>query len=77
MALVSVRIPDTLVLELKDLAAATGRSKNYLAQTAIQEFVDRETWQVAAIKQAITEADAGDFATEEEIAALDAKWGAK
>lgn len=31
-------------------------------------------WQVAEIKQALKEADAGDFATQEEIDALNAKY---
>ena len=41
----------------------------------MREFIEREAWQIAAIQKALEEADAGDFASEEEIAALDAKWG--
>ena len=37
--------------------------------------VAREAWQVAEIQKALLEADAGDFATDEEVAALDLKWG--
>lgn len=37
-------------------------------------FNERESWQVAAIQKAVQEADAGDFATSDEVAAMDAKW---
>ena len=33
-------------------------------------YVDIESWQIAEIKQAITEADAGDFASDEEFNAV-------
>jgi predicted transcriptional regulator len=71
----SMRLPSSLSEQLGQLAEATGRTKSYLAVQAIQDFVDREAWQIAEIKQALIEADAGDFATDEEMAALDAKWG--
>jgi len=70
----SMRLPAHLSEQLGNLADATGRSKSYLAIQAIQDFVDREAWQIAEIKQALDEAEAGDFATEKEMAALDAKW---
>lgn len=71
----SMRLPASLLEQLGQLAEATGRTKSYLAVQAIQDFVDREAWQIAEIKQALIEADADDFATDEEMAALDAKWG--
>lgn len=72
----SMRLPAPLSEKLDQLAEATGRSKSYLAVQAIQDFVDREAWQVAEIEQALLEADAGDFSSEADMAALDAKWGA-
>lgn len=71
----SMRLPASLSEQLGQLAESTGRTKSYLAVQAIQDFVDREAWQIAEIKQALKEADAGDFATDEEMTALDAKWG--
>ena len=70
----SMRLPEDLAMQLGNLAEATGRTKSFLAVQALQEFVEREAWQVAEIKKALKEADAGDFASDEEIAALDAKW---
>jgi predicted transcriptional regulator len=75
MTSMSMRLPDELANRLEALAKATGRTKSFLAIQAIQAFVEQEAWQVAEIKKALAEADAGDFAAEEENAALDAKWG--
>ncbi|CNH59893.1 CopG family ribbon-helix-helix protein [Yersinia pekkanenii] len=61
MSVISVRIPDELVSPLSLLAEATGRTKSYLAGQAIQDFLDREAWQIAEIKQAIIEAEQQDF----------------
>lgn len=70
----SMRLPASLSEQLSQLAESTGRTKSYLAIQAIQDFVDREAWQISEIKNAMAEAEAGDFATDEEMAALDAKW---
>ena len=70
-----MRLPTALANQLAALADATGRTKSFLAIQAIQDFVEREAWQVAEVKKGLAEADSGDFATEEENAALDAKWG--
>ena len=75
MTSMSMRLPTALANQLAALADATGRTKSFLAIQAIQDFVEREAWQVAEVKKGLAEADSGDFATEEENAALDAKWG--
>ena len=75
MASMSMRLPDDLFEQLGDIAQATGRTKTFLAVQAIRNLVDQEAWQIAEIKKAIAEADAGDFATDEEMEALKAKWG--
>ncbi len=71
----SLRVPQSVVDQLGLLADATGKSRNFLAVQAMQDFIEREAWQVAEIQQAIKEADAGDFATDEEVRAVKAKWG--
>ena len=75
MASMSMRLPDELFNQLGDIAEATGRTKTFLAVQAIRNLVEQEAWQIAEIKKAIAEADAGDFATDEEMRELDAKWG--
>ena len=75
MASMSMRLPDDLFDQLGDIAEATGRTKTFLAVQAIRNLVEQEAWQIAEIKKAMAEADAGDFATDEEMRELDAKWG--
>ena len=74
MAMMSMRLPDELTNQLDMLATATGRSKSYLAGQAIRDFIDRESWQISEITQAISEADNGEFATDEEVNSVSAKW---
>lgn len=74
MSMISMRLPDELSDQLNTLAIATGRTKSFLAGQAIRDYIERESWQIAEITQAILEADAGDFASEEEVSAISAKW---
>jgi prevent-host-death family protein len=43
--------------------------------TARVKDIECESRQIAKIKKALIDADAGNFATPEELAALDKKWG--
>ncbi len=74
MGMMSMRLPDELSNQLDVLATATGRSKSFLAGQAIRDFIERESWQIAEITQAIGEADKGDFASDDEVNAINAKW---
>ena len=74
MGMMSMRLPDELTNQLEVLAAATGRTKSFLAGQAIRDFIERESWQIAEITQAISEADKGEFASDEEVNAISAKW---
>lgn len=51
--LLSVRIGDELKAKLEALAEATQRSKSFLAIEALERYVERESWQVAAIREGI------------------------
>jgi len=71
----TIRIPEDTKQSLEQLAEATGRSKSFLALDAIQAYLERESWQIVAIQEAIKEADAGDFATLAEVQRVLRKWG--
>lgn len=73
----SLRVPQNVLDQLALLADATGKSRNFIAVRAMRDFIEREAWQVAEIQQAIQEADAGDFATDEEVQDVFKKWGRK
>jgi RHH-type rel operon transcriptional repressor/antitoxin RelB len=74
MSVMSLRVPDDLANQLDALAAATGRTKSFLAGQAIRDFVERGSWQIAEITQAVAEADKGEFASDEEVAITAEKW---
>jgi predicted transcriptional regulator len=70
----TIRLESDLKDRLDDLANVTNRSKSFLAVEAIQEFIDINEWQLQEIKSALNEADAGDFASEEELRKTLGKW---
>lgn len=74
MASLNLRIADDLKRQLDALAEATGRNKSFLAVEAIRAYLQQEAWQVAEIRQALQEADAGDFADATEVQAVRDKW---
>lgn len=76
MSVMSLRLPDELADTLATLAKATGRSKSYLAVDALREYVAREAWQIEEIQKALNEADAGDFASAEDVRGIANKWSA-
>jgi RHH-type transcriptional regulator, rel operon repressor / antitoxin RelB len=72
----TIRIEDEMKCRLDRLADSTQRSKSFLAAEAIREFVENHEWQIADIRAALREADAGDFTSEAEVAAVAGKWNA-
>jgi len=73
-ATITLRLEDDVKARLDKLADATQRSKSFLAAEAIREFVENNEWQIREIKVALKEADAGNFASDVEVAALAKKW---
>ncbi len=73
---VTIRLDGTLKKTLDKLAKATGRSRSFLAQDALRQYLDEQGWQVAEIRAATREADAGEFASEAEVKAVRRKWRA-
>tara|TARA_R110001606_G_scaffold344547_1_gene493308 strand:- start:668 stop:898 length:231 start_codon:yes stop_codon:yes gene_type:complete len=70
----SIRLENEIKKRLELLANATDRSKSFLAAEAIREYVENNEWQIREIQSALKEADAGDFASTEEVADLGRKW---
>ena len=76
-ATVTIRLESELKQRLEHLAEAMQRSKSFLAAQAIRDFVDLNEWQVKEIKQALVEADRGEFASDQDVAAVFGKWGVR
>ena len=71
----TIRLEPELKSRLDKLSAATHRSKSFLAAEAVREFIELNEWQIDEINTAVKEADAGDFASEQEVRAVFNKWG--
>jgi len=54
----SVRVSPEVRDDLEVLADSTGRSKSFLANEAIEAYVNTQSWQINAIKEAIKKAGA-------------------
>lgn len=63
-----------MLASLERLAARTARSREWLVARAVEEFVTLSDWQIGKIEAGIAAADRGDFATDEEMAKLRAKF---
>ena len=71
---ITIRLDEEVKERLDRLADSTNRSKSYLAAEAIRAFVETNEWQIAEIRASLKEADADDFASDKDVAALAKKW---
>ena len=71
---ITIRVDRKTRDRLEKLAKAMDRSKSYVAAEAIRSYVDLNEWQIGETKAALKEAEAGDFASEEEVEAVTRKW---
>lgn len=73
---IKVRVPESVLEQLEELAKATERTKCFVTLTALNSYLQEQSWQIRDIKEGITEADNGEFATDEEVTTVFAKYGA-
>jgi RHH-type transcriptional regulator, rel operon repressor / antitoxin RelB len=72
---INVRLPESLYNQIEALAKATARTKSFLAIDALTSYVQRESWQIRDIHEGLKEADAGEFASDEQVKAVFDKYG--
>ncbi len=65
----TVRLPVALQRRVDTIAQALDHPRAWVIERAIENFVEIET-----IKQALAEADAGDFASDTEVDEVFGKW---
>lgn len=53
--------------QLDAIAQQLDRSRNYVVNQAIEEFLDVHAWQVEHIRAGLAAAERGEFATDEEM----------
>jgi predicted transcriptional regulator len=71
----TVRVSDDLKAKLDKYAELTGRSMSYVAAAAVEEYLAWRVPQLKDLEKAIAAADAGQFASKEEVQAIQNKWG--
>ena len=70
----SIRLEPDLKSRLDKLSVDTRRSISFLAAEAVREFIELNEWQIEEIRDAVREADSGDFASDQEVQAVFNKW---
>jgi predicted transcriptional regulator len=58
---------------LDAIATAMDRDRSYLLNEAVRLYLDLHQWQIEEIQQGIAEAEAGDFASDEDVDAVFAR----
>ncbi len=72
--ILTLRLNNETKEKLEQLANATHRTKSFLAAEAIHRYLEIEAWQISEIEQALVEADKADFASDDQVKALAAKY---
>ena len=63
----TIRSDSIRVKKLDQLANKLARSRNYLVNQAIEQYLDMNAWQIQQIKQGIKAADEGRFVDDAEM----------
>jgi predicted transcriptional regulator len=71
----TLRVSDELKAKLDRYAQLTGRSMSYVAAAAVEEYLSWRVPQLEDLEEAIKEADAGKFASPEEVKRTFRKYG--
>ena len=70
----TIRVSSELQDRLDAIAEAIDRPRSWVVNRALETFVESEARQIEEIKRGLAEADAGEFATDEETEATFRKW---
>ncbi len=71
---VVLELDDEILESLDRLAERTSRSRADLLQAAVQDYLDLQNWQIKKIEAGLAAAERGDFAGDDEIARIAAKY---
>lgn len=63
----TVRVETRTKRQLDGIAAALERDRSYVVNEALNAYIDVHQWQINHIRQGLREANAGKFASEDEV----------
>ncbi len=66
MRTASIRLDEEKITRLDRLAAAIDRSRSWVVNQAIEQYLDHEEWFADAVKEGVASADRGDLVPHEE-----------
>ena len=66
MRTASIRLDESKIARLDRLAATIDRSRSWVVNQAIDQYLDHEEWFAEAVKEGIAAADRGDLVPHEE-----------
>lgn len=70
----TIRLDDETLGALDQLAQKTERSRHSIVNQAIADYVAQNAWRIDRIEAGLAAADAGDFASDQDIARLRQKF---
>ena len=71
---VTFRMSEDKKLLIDELAAAQDRDRSYIINQALDVYLEVMEWQLAHIKEGLRQAEAGEFAADDEIKAAFDLW---
>jgi len=71
---VTFRIDGDMKDALDAIAEGMDRDRSYVLNEAVAAYLDTHRWQIDHIKEGLRQADAGEFATDAEVAAAFRRW---
>jgi len=71
----SIRLDQETLDQIDAIAVAEGRSRSWLLQQAVKDALEIRTSYEAAVRKGIEQARAGQFAAEEDVEAVFARYG--
>jgi predicted transcriptional regulator len=71
----TINIDEPTLTALDNLAVRLERSRDALIREALEDYLEFQAWQVRKIEAGLAAADRGEFATDDEVAAVFAKYG--
>ncbi len=74
MEVFTVRLPVELKAKIDELAKNNERSRSWVVNKAVENYVAYNDWFIEKVKEGIADADAGRFSTPEEVQAVVDKW---
>jgi predicted transcriptional regulator len=72
----SFRTDHETLSALDEIAQEMGRSRNWVLNKAVQDFIKHQAWFKKQVDEGIKAADNGEFASDEEMAAVFRRFGA-